>query len=150
MRSAILSVILFCSLFSLSCSQEAKIEAKLSPLTQKLINDLNKGQPEVLFSETEICDQKIEEIVSVDQNIIILATHTSIGISCKGVSRSIVFVDGKYKGYYQSDEIYPLKIESDTLIWVTEGGRKYKMSLKNELPRKLNFDGLVTVPVLHN
>ncbi|PWL30200.1 hypothetical protein [uncultured Roseivirga sp.] len=150
MRGTILSVILFSFLITTSWSQEIIDVPQLSERTQELVASLKKSKPEVLFTNTEVCDQKVEEVGSIDLDIVVLKTHTAIGPSCKGIGRSIFFIDGEYKGYYQSDEVYPLKIQSDTLIWATEGGREYKMLLTSELPQELNYHGLVLIPVLRN
>lgn len=100
---------------------------------RQLIEPLRLTRPDAVISLGDLCEQTIEEISNAKSNLLIVTLTTSFGISCRGVFKNLLFENSIFIGYYSSSTLIAKEVTEDSLVWVTESGAEYKMSLSGEL-----------------
>lgn len=151
MRSIFFTLII---LFLTKCcfSQESDLENSThkffyegDSINLKQIISMVKVQSPYLIPEKEdVCELRIRDIgVCEKLNIHVIQLNMSIGISCRGVFRTIFLKSGEYLGYYDSDIAEPKNLNNEILIWEFESGETVNMDLSNGVPKEFKFAGFV-------
>jgi hypothetical protein len=110
---------------------------------KKVLNFLQSDSIQVIAKRDQICELKIIDIGETKTlNYKIYQINYNLGISCRGVFRTIFFRDGNFIGAYNSNLTLPQKINDDVLIWKSESGDSTKMDLTNEVPKEFNFHSI--------
>jgi hypothetical protein len=104
-------------------------------LLKELIQPLRKSKPYLVGTPEDICEQTIIEIGTIVQSqIAIVLVETAFGISCKWNAKTLIFKNKKFWGYYYSSELFPKRIEENTLVWQGEYTAEYFMIISDNPP----------------
>lgn len=98
-----------------------------------LIEPLRLMRPDAVISLDDLCDQTIDKINSSNSDLLIVTLNTSFGSSCHSVYKTLLFENSALIGYYSSTTLIAKEVNENLLIWVTETGSEYEMSLSNDL-----------------
>jgi hypothetical protein len=143
----ILSILLTIDCFSQKSDLENSTHELLydgdSIKLKQLITMIHEQDANLIPDKQEICELRIKDIGIYDKlNIQIIQINMGVGISCRGVYRTVFIKSGQYLGYYNSDIAEPKILKDENLIWEFENNKTVNMDLSKGVPTKFKFDGI--------